>query len=56
MTVEQMDVIDFAAIDRDAGEVLFVISDHLPWYRDEGRHLELLRTKVYRRLDEIEAD
>ena len=34
---------------------MLIISDHLPWDVDEGRHLELLQTKVYRQLDGIES-
>ncbi len=55
MTIEDTDKIDHINIEHATGKVLLVISDHLPWDIDEGRHLELLQAKVYRYLDAIES-
>jgi hypothetical protein len=55
MTVEDLDKIDRVYRDPDSGHAVLVITDHLPWDIDEGRHLELLQAKVYRQLDVIES-
>jgi len=55
MTIEDTDEVDKIVIERATGKALLAISDHLPWDIDEGRHLELLQTKVYRYLDPIES-
>ena len=62
MSVDEPNVIDVTAIDRDNGETLLVISDHLPWRIDEpdplyseGDHLQMLQAKVYRYVDFIES-
>ena len=39
MTIEQTNVIDFAATDETTNEIFLVISDHLPWVEIEGEHL-----------------
>ncbi len=55
MTIEDIDKVDKIFIERATGKAVLIISDHLPWDVDEGRHLELLQTKVYRQLDGIES-
>jgi hypothetical protein len=55
MTIEELDKIDRSYRDPDTGHAVLVITDHLPWDIDEGRHLELLQAKVYRQLDAIES-
>ena len=55
MPIEDSDKVDKIVIERATGKALLAISDHLPWDVDEGRHLELLQTKVYRYLDPIES-
>jgi hypothetical protein len=55
MTIEDLDKIDRSYRDPDTGHAVLVITDHLPWDVDEGRHLELLQAKVYRQLDAIES-
>ena len=55
MSIEDLDKIDKVFIERATDKALLLISDHLPWDIDEGRHLELLQAKVYRQLDAIES-
>jgi hypothetical protein len=55
MTIEELDKIDRTYLDPSTGHAVLVITDHLPWDVDEGRHLELLQAKVYRQLDVIES-
>jgi hypothetical protein len=55
MTIEDIDKVDKIFIEHATGKAVLIISDHLPWDVDEGRHLELLQTKVYRQLDGIES-
>ncbi|HEY1944105.1 MAG TPA: DUF6572 domain-containing protein [Roseiarcus sp.] len=55
MSIEDLDKIDRVYRDPDTDRVVLVITDHLPWDDDEGRHLELLQAKVYRQLDVIES-
>ncbi len=55
MTIEQSDTTDFVTIEKATGKALVTISDHLPWTIDEGDHLVLLQTKVYRDIDGIES-
>lgn len=55
MTIEDLDKVDRTYLDPDTGHAVLVITDHLPWDVEEGRHLELLQTKVYRQLDGIES-
>ena len=55
MTIEDSDKVDKIVIERATGKAVLAISDHLPWDVDEGRHLELLQTKVYRYLDPIKS-
>jgi hypothetical protein len=55
MTIEDLDKIDRVYRDPNTGHAVLVITDHLPWDVDEGRHLELLQAKVYRQLDVIES-
>ena len=55
MTIEDLDMLDNISVERATGKAVLTISDHLPWDIDEGRHLELLQSKVYRQLDAIES-
>jgi hypothetical protein len=55
MTIEETDKVDKIVIEHATGKAMVLLSDHLPWDTDEGRHLELLQTKVYRYLDAIES-
>ncbi len=55
MTIEDLNKIDRVYRDPNTDQVVLVITDHLPWDEDEGRHLELLQAKVYRQLDVIES-
>jgi len=46
MTVEDIDKIDFATIERKSGDVTLTISDHLEWDENEGEHLLVLQDKL----------
>lgn len=45
MTIEQADKIDGLGIDKEANELVLLISDHLPW-NDEDAHLRALESKL----------
>jgi hypothetical protein len=49
LTIENEDVIDLAGIDKETGEIVLTISDHLSW-QDSGRHCRLLEKKISRYL------
>src|SRR5262249_23448940 len=55
MTIEQLNVVDFTSIDKASGDVWLTITDHLPWDKDEGRHLVLLQSKLNTYLRFIES-
>ena len=55
MTVEQTNTIDFSSIDKNSGEFVLTISDHLPWSEDEGQHLQILQDKLNAYLRFIES-
>jgi hypothetical protein len=46
MSIEQPTVIDFLVHDRDKRRAALIVSDHLDWNKDEGRHLALLQDKL----------
>jgi len=46
MSIDQIDAIDFATIDKASGDLWLTISDHLPWEENEGNHLILLQNKL----------
>jgi hypothetical protein len=46
MTVEDVDKIDFAGIDRKSGDMIVSISDHLDWHKNGGEHLLVLQNKL----------
>lgn len=53
MAIDEPDVIDITAINRETGETLLVICDHLPWIIEEldplyteSDHLYMLQNKV----------
>jgi hypothetical protein len=50
LTIENEDVIDTAGVDKETGEIVLTISDHLPW-QDSGRHCRLLEKKISRYLE-----
>jgi hypothetical protein len=54
MTIEQVDVIDFATLDRKTKTAFLNISDHLPW-DEKGLHLKLLQDKLNAYLSCIES-
>jgi hypothetical protein len=43
VSVEQTNIIDFVALDKETGKVCLTVSDHLPW---GGDHLSLLQEKL----------
>src|SRR5215470_6540144 len=57
MTIDQTDVVDFAGICRESGDVILIICDHLPWTQnddplyppemlDPKEHMLLLQEKL----------
>lgn len=55
MSIEQVETIDFATIDKASGDLWLTISDHLPWEENEGGHLVLLQNKLNAYLRFIES-
>jgi hypothetical protein len=53
LPVDDLSVIDFAAIDAATGEAILVIGDHLEW-DDQNEHLFLLQSKINAYLEGIE--
>jgi hypothetical protein len=46
MTVEDVDKIDFVTGERQTGDMILTISDHLDWDENEGEHLLVLQKKL----------
>jgi hypothetical protein len=46
MSVENVEVIDAIGVDRETGEVVLTITDHLDWSTNENEHLMLLQEKI----------
>jgi hypothetical protein len=55
MTVEETDKVDRIAFNRQNGDVLLVISDHLDWGENEGEHLLALQAKLNTYLEFVES-
>src|ERR1700675_379268 len=55
MTVEELDKIDRLAFNRQNGDVLLIISDHLDWDESEGEHLLALQGKLNTYLEFVES-
>lgn len=55
MSIDQVEVVDFATIDKASGDLWLTISDHLPWDGNEGDHLVLLQNKLNAYLRFIES-
>ena len=55
MTVEEVDKVDRIAFNRQNGDVLLVISDHLDWDESEGEHLLALQGKLNTYLEFVES-
>jgi hypothetical protein len=53
MTVEQMNVIDLIGTDRETGDVILTISDHLDW-SDSVEHQRVLQEKLNKYLAFVE--
>ena len=54
MSVEQFDVVDIVSIDRQTGQVVLTISDHLDW-SDTVAHQTMLQAKLNKYLAFIES-
>jgi hypothetical protein len=54
MSIEQCDVVDVVSIDKDTGQVILTISDHLEW-SDTVKHQMALQTKFNKYLAFIES-
>jgi len=55
MTVEDVDKIDFVTGERQTGDMILTISDHLDWDENEGEHLLVLQKKLNTYLEFIES-
>jgi hypothetical protein len=55
MTVEDIDKVDRLAFNRNNGDALLVISDHLDWDENEGEHLLVLQGKLNAYLEFVES-
>lgn len=55
MSIEQTNTVDIASVDRDSGDFLLTISDHLPWDREENQHILLLQEKINAYLRFVES-
>ncbi|MGO9994848.1 MAG: DUF6572 domain-containing protein [Steroidobacteraceae bacterium] len=55
MTIEQKGAVDFITLEKETGDVLLTISDHLDWSENESRHLVLLQDKLNAYLRFIEG-
>jgi hypothetical protein len=54
MTVEQTKVIDIISLDKQTGQVILTVSDHLEW-NDGTRHQEILQAKLNAYLAFVES-
>jgi uncharacterized protein DUF6572 len=54
MSVEQTDVIDIVSVDKQTGDVILTISDHLPW-GDTVEHQKILQEKLNKYLASVES-
>jgi len=54
VSVEQLDVIDVASIDKETGHVILTISDHLDW-SDSVQHQTILQAKFNKYLSFVES-
>lgn len=54
MTVEQTKVIDIISLDKQTGQVILTVSDHLEW-KDSTRHQEILQAKLNSYLAFVES-
>lgn len=52
MSIEKTEVIDFIGIDKEQGEVLLTISDHLEW---DDNHLFILQEKLNSYISFVES-
>lgn len=55
MSIEQTNIVDVVSVDRDSGDLLITVSDHLPWDQEEDRHLLLLQEKLNAYLRFVES-
>ena len=55
MSIEQTETVDFVTLDRETGDVLLTISDHLAWDWNEEEHLVLLQSKLNAYLRFVES-
>ena len=55
MSIEQTGVIDFVGIEKEAGNVVLTISDHLGWEAMDKSHLILLQERINTYLRFVES-
>jgi hypothetical protein len=54
MSVEDSDVVDIVSINRQTGDVILTVSDHLEWF-DSCARQEILQAKLNRHLAFVES-
>jgi hypothetical protein len=58
MSIDNIKVVDFTGVDKESGDVILTISDHLPWtdsISENRNHLNLLEGKINTYLQFIES-
>jgi hypothetical protein len=55
MSVDQTDVVDAIGIEKQSGDVILTVTDHLGWCESEKEHLFLLQEKLNTYLRFVES-
>jgi hypothetical protein len=55
MTIDQINVVDFAGIDPKTDDAVLFITDHLEWEEDDRIHMSLLQDKINAYVRSIES-
>lgn len=55
MSIDQTDRVDIIGVERDSGDVVLTITDHLDWIEQPGEHLLLLQEKINTYLSFVES-
>ncbi len=55
MSVSDADVIDTIGTDRETGDIVLTVSDHLGWGEDSKEHIAALQRKLERYVDFVQS-
>ena len=55
MSVSESDVIDMIGTDRETGDIVLTVSDHLGWGEDSKEHIAALQRKLERYVDFVQS-